>query len=505
MEDTDKTVPRRGDVTSLDDAETLQRHENVFPLDDAETIPPQQDRKHNGRFSVGDLIINRYKVLAELGQGGMGVVYRCLDEVAGVEVALKALPPELSHNTIEMEDVKDNFQLVHNLHHPCIASSNNLERNSSNGNYYLIMECCEGEDLRRWIRQKRREGGVTLENVLPIIRQIAGALDYAHEMKVMHRDIKPGNIIINSYGKIKVLDFGLAAQIHTSMTRVSMAYHGTSGTGPYMAPEQWRGRQQGAAADQYALAVMTYEMLAGFLPFESSDAAVLREAVLNDTADDISGIPGFVQKALNRAMSKNPADRFASCLAFVEAMENKAVPAPKPKPVPEPEKLSDSELVECLTLRMNILSFFSSFNNKYFKAERDELQQKFDRCKDEPMNADLLKVFRNIFAICEEMQKNAGVCQEVLKKQQNLEELEQFLKSNNISFPKEYHEKKTVADQLLAMKRYEAAGGVLSELCTLLSKEKELYEKKREAEEEKKRQAEEAKRKAEEEACRNIK
>ena len=235
MEDIDKTIP--------------PQRENVFPAADDVTMPGKRDRKPDGRFQVGDLIMNRYKVLAELGQGGMGVVYKCFDETAGIEVALKALPPELSHNTLEMEDIKDNFQLVHNLHHPNIASSNNLERDNSNGNYYLIMECCEGEDLRRWLKRKRKECELKLEEVLPIIEQIADALDYAHRQKIIHRDIKPGNIMINSAGEIKVLDFGLAAQIHTSMTRVSMAYHGTSGTGPYMAPEQWRGRAQGAAAD----------------------------------------------------------------------------------------------------------------------------------------------------------------------------------------------------------------------------------------------------------------
>jgi len=311
MEDIDKTIP--------------PQRENVFPAADDVTMPGKRDRKPDGRFAVGDLIMNRYKVLAELGQGGMGVVYKCFDETAGIEVALKALPPELSHNTIEMEDIKDNFQLVHNLHHPNIASSNNLERDNSNGNYYLIMECCEGEDLRRWLKRKRKEADLTLESILPIIQQVADALDYAHRQKIIHRDIKPGNIMINSAGEIKVLDFGLAAQIHTSMTRVSMAYHGTSGTGPYMAPEQWRGRAQGAAADQYALAVMTYEMLAGRLPFESTDAAVLREAVLNDVPEDIANQPSAIRNAIKRAMSKEPAERFESCSDFAAALGGKKI------------------------------------------------------------------------------------------------------------------------------------------------------------------------------------
>ena len=106
--DFDKTLPPRP-----------RQPEN--PVNDV-TLPGRHDRKPDGRFEPGDLIMNRYKVLSELGQGGMGVVYKCFDDVAGVEVALKALPPELSHNTLEMEDIKENFQLVHNLHHPNIAA-----------------------------------------------------------------------------------------------------------------------------------------------------------------------------------------------------------------------------------------------------------------------------------------------------------------------------------------------------------------------------------------------
>ena len=348
--DIDKTIPPR------------QHGEAGSDID--QTMPGKRERKPDGRFEVGDLILERYKVLSELGQGGMGVVYKCFDEVGGITIALKALPPELSHNTMEMEDVKENFQLVSRLVHQNIAISKNLERDNSTGNYYLIMECVEGEDLRHWIRRKRKEGPLTVKTILPVIRQVAVALDYAHEQKIIHRDIKPGNIMIDAEGHIKVLDFGLAAQIHTSMTRVSMAYHGTSGTAPYMAPEQWRGRAQGAAADQYALAVMTYEMLAGHLPFENSDASVLREAVLNETVEPIQGIPSFVQQALIRSMSKDPVARFNSCSDFATMLgggvvSEKATTTPVPlqmgKPdqnhsvfCPECKKGNDSDAVFCV-------------------------------------------------------------------------------------------------------------------------------------------------------------
>ena len=192
------------------------------------------------------------------------------------------------------------------------------------------MECVEGEDLRRWIKRMRREGSLTLETVLPVVRQVASALDYAHEEKIIHRDIKPGNIMIDQAGHVKVLDFGLAAQIHTSMTRVSMATGETSGTAPYMAPEQWRGRAQGAAADQYALAAMTYEMLAGHLPFDTTDMAVLREVVLNEAPEPVSFLPKHAQAALEQALSKDPAKRFRTCSGFIAALEGKPAESAAP-------------------------------------------------------------------------------------------------------------------------------------------------------------------------------
>ena len=234
MDDIDKTIPpQRGIINSGADDETM---------------PGKRNRKPDGRFAVGDLIMNRYKVLAELGRGGMGVVYRCFDEVSNIEVALKTLSQELAASGWEMDNIKRNFKLVQQLNHQYIANYKNLEQDPVSGGYLLIMEYVDGEELRYFLRRKQDEGSFNEELVIKLTHQIAEALDYAHERKIIHRDIKPANIMVDRNGDIKLLDFGLAAQIHSSLSKVTKDNHeDTSGTVPYMSPEQWICRPQTAA------------------------------------------------------------------------------------------------------------------------------------------------------------------------------------------------------------------------------------------------------------------
>jgi serine/threonine protein kinase len=281
-------------------------------------MPTRRPASGPRRFKTGELILRRYRVTGELGQGGMGVVYKCFDETGGIDIALKALPPELSHNSVEMDEVRENFQLVAGLAHPHIATVRTLEKDADTGDYYLILEGVDGVDLRRWRKQKG--GKATMEDVLAILRQVAGALDYAHSRKIIHRDIKPSNVMVAHDGTVKVLDFGLAAQIQSSLSRVSQVKYGTSGTGPYMAPEQWRGQFQDAATDQYALAVMAYELLSGHLPFESPDAVVLQQAVLNTPPEVVPALDAPVWNAVARGLAKERSARYPTCAAFVEAL-----------------------------------------------------------------------------------------------------------------------------------------------------------------------------------------
>jgi serine/threonine protein kinase len=272
------------------------------------------------RFSAGERLMNRYRILGELGRGGMGVVYKCLDEIGGIEVALKALPLELGRNAAEMEEVRENFQLVSRLVHQHIAAIKTLERDPHSGDYYLILELAEGADLRRW--RKQQGGCPSPDRSIPVLRQVAQALDYAHGLKIIHRDVKPGNVMITPDGVVKVLDFGLAAQIQSSMARVSRVHFSTSGTGPYMSPEQWRGQRQDGASDQYALAVMAFELLAGHLPFETQDQFALRESAIRETPQRPEGLSDQVWLALARGLNKNSTKRFTSCVEFVAALES---------------------------------------------------------------------------------------------------------------------------------------------------------------------------------------
>lgn len=277
------------------------------------------------RFRPTDEILGRYVVRAELGQGGMGVVYLCLDKVGNVEVAVKGLPPEVSHNADEMEEIRSNFQLVNDLRHSSIAGIRTLEKDEK-GDYYLVMDVARGVNLNRWMRANR---DATLERKLAVLAEVASALDYAHSRKVMHRDIKPENVMIDEEDHVQILDFGLAARIRTSMSRVSMITRSMSGTPTYKSPEQWRGHPQNAAADQYSLGVMAYEMISGYLPFDNDDAEMLRMAVLNEEVQAVQEVPAYVNAALARALAKNPGERFATCSDFVTALSGGKVSTKK--------------------------------------------------------------------------------------------------------------------------------------------------------------------------------
>ena len=289
--------------------------------------------------------IDKYELLRELGEGGFGAVYLARDTVAGVDVAIKGLPPEVKHNEGELEPIRANFALVSRLRHPNIVGLRDLHR-AERVSYaskdveeklrvferdtMVVMDYAPGATLAKW-RKQFPDARVPLDKAIEITRQIASALDAAHAQRVLHRDIKPENVMVETRedgaSVARVLDFGLAAEIRSSMGRVSRKILDTSGTRPYMAPEQWLGEEQNAATDQYALAVLFHELVTGKTPFASvfdcGDTAVMRLAVTTDAPKIPTELPKAVRRVLETALAKKPEERFATCGDFVAALEGK--------------------------------------------------------------------------------------------------------------------------------------------------------------------------------------
>ncbi|MFT5123765.1 MAG: hypothetical protein ACI9TH_001970 [Kiritimatiellia bacterium] len=298
--------------------------------EDSQTrINPQAGPRFDQRtgfasLPVGKLFLDRYEIRGILGRGGMGTVYRVTDTVGDIDLALKALPPEVAMDPTEMQRVRDNFKLVHELHHPNIASVKTLEQDTSNGSYYLLMEMVEGENLMQFA--DGRGGPQALEFWLRYIKQIADGLDFAHQRGIIHRDIKPSNLYLNADGDIKLLDFGIASQVRTSMMHITGMQPELSGTATYMPPEQWKGQRQGPESDQYALAATVYHLIEGRCPFESKHLGALRSAVLNETPQQPARLPDRQWQVLRQALAKEPEARFKSCGAFYDALETATRP-----------------------------------------------------------------------------------------------------------------------------------------------------------------------------------
>ena len=311
--------------------------EDENSIDDAVTLRPG-DEGSLGR-------IDQYTLVRELGGGGFGTVYLAKDTVSGVEYAVKGLPPMVRNVGEEMENVRANFALVSRLSHTHIARAHVLhpakevayddpsvrtKLRIDPGDTLMVMEYAPGVTLSKWCKQFP-DGKVPLAQALEIVRQVASALDYAHGERILHRDVKPANVMVetrpNGALVARVLDFGLAAEIRSSMGRVSREIHDTSGTRPYMAPEQWVGNKQGPATDQYALAVLFHELVTGTVPFASlfdTGDPVLMMTVVTTRAPEIpADLPEPMRLALAHALAKKPEVRFPSCGEFVDALEVK--------------------------------------------------------------------------------------------------------------------------------------------------------------------------------------
>src|SRR5574337_73518 len=231
-----------------------------------------------------------YEVLSPLGAGGMGEVYRARDTRFGRDVALKVLPEAFARDAERMARFRREAQVLASLNHPNIAAIYGFEDSSST--HALVMELAEGPTLADRIKQ----GAVPFDEALPIAKQIAEGLEYAHERGIVHRDLKPSNVKVTPQGAVKILDFGLAkaiegdagaSSVESSPTLSAMATRAgfLLGTAAYMSPEQARGKAADRRADIWAFGVVLFEMLSGRQIFGGETASDSMAAVITRDPD----------------------------------------------------------------------------------------------------------------------------------------------------------------------------------------------------------------------------
>ncbi len=251
-----------------------------------------------------------YEIAAQIGEGGMGQVYRARDTRLDRDVAIKILPEAFAHDAERLARFTREARTLASLNHPNIAAIYGLEE--SEGMTALVMELVEGDDLS----QRILRGAVPVDDALPLAKQIAEALEAAHAQGIIHRDVKPANVKVRVDGTVKVLDFGLAkaldrhassATTHAMMTGVGMVL----GTAAYMSPEQAQGQPLDERSDIFSFGTVFYELVSGQRPFTGGSMVEVLSAVIRDEPAPLNA-PGPVRAMVQRCMAKRAVDRYAS-------------------------------------------------------------------------------------------------------------------------------------------------------------------------------------------------
>ncbi len=250
--------------------------------------------------------ISHYRILSELGAGGMGIVYKAEDLKLRRPVALKFLPPELTRDPEAKQRLVLEAQAASALDHPNVCTIHEIDE-TADGRLFMVMACYEGETLK----QRLIRGLLPADTAVQIATQVADGLARAHAHSIVHRDIKPANVFLDAYGQVRILDFGLAMLAgQTRLTRTGT----TMGTVAYMSPEQARGEQADARSDVWAVGAVLHEMLTGKAPFAGDHQQTVIFSILNQEPESVSALRPDVPPALAAIVSgclqKDPTKRY---------------------------------------------------------------------------------------------------------------------------------------------------------------------------------------------------
>ena len=264
--------------------------------------------------------VGRYKIKSELGRGGMATVYRAYDPSFDREVAVKVLPREMVHNLVFRVRFKRELKMIASLEHPAIVPVYDVGE-EPDGRQYFVMRYMGGESLSDWIKR----GALPLQDTAIIIERLASALDYAHQKNIVHRDIKPDNVLFDDTNHPYLTDFGIAKLTESA---ISATGGGTMGTPAYVSPEQAQGANVDSRADIYGMGVMIYEMLTGKKPYDADSPMSVAVRHITEPIPDIlqarPDLPIEVDAIIKRAMAKDREDRYPNAIELSRALNRAA-------------------------------------------------------------------------------------------------------------------------------------------------------------------------------------
>ena len=267
-------------------------------------------------LKTGMIIAERYEIVGKIGTGGMADVYKAMDHKLNRFVAVKVLKPEFREDTTFIKKFRSEAQAAAGLTHPNIV--NVFDVGDDGGVYYIVMELIEGITLKEYISKK---GKLSIKEATSIAIQVSMGLEAAHSHGIVHRDVKPQNIIISTDGKVKVTDFGIAraASSNTISSNVMGSVH-------YSSPEQVRGGYSDEKSDIYSLGITLYEMVTGRVPFDGDNPVNIALMHINGEmvppSKLVDGVPPALEHIILKCTDKYPVNRFASAEELIEALNN---------------------------------------------------------------------------------------------------------------------------------------------------------------------------------------
>src|SRR3954447_13382121 len=266
------------------------------------------------QLAQGTVIADRYRLLGRLGSGGMADVWCAQDSLLNRRIALKFLHPRFAQDEQFIERFRREASAGGGLQQPNVVGV--FDRGNVDGSHYIAMEYVDGASLKDLIAR-----GLSVGEAVEIVRQVLSGVKYAHERGIVHRDLKPQNVLVDSEGRARVTDFGIARAGASEITQTGSVL----GTAQYLSPEQAQGLPVTAVSDIYSIGVMLYEALTGGVPFDADSPVTVALKQVSERPRPPSELNPNVSRALDgvvlRALAKDPANRFASAEEFTQALD----------------------------------------------------------------------------------------------------------------------------------------------------------------------------------------